>query len=80
MFLQTSKDTLPGVFYAHTTQHTAKVADRDLSRIQTFVQNFYALPLTAILDTTNKMSIRDIKEASVMAVKLIGNDLECKDI
>ena len=57
--------------FMHTlAAQTAKVVDRELSRIQTFVLDLFA-PLTAILDNTNNMSIKEIKEASITAVKLI---------
>ena len=51
---------------------TAKAADREWSRIQTFVLDSLA-PLTTILDNTDNMSIEEIREASFTAVELIGN-------
>ena len=59
--------------FMHTlAPQTAKVVDRELSRIQTFVLDSLA-PLTAILDNKDNMSIEDVKEASITAVELIGN-------
>ena len=59
--------------FIHTlAPQTAKAADRELSRIQTFVLDPLA-PLTALLDNTDNMSIEEIKEASITAVELIGN-------
>ena len=59
--------------FMHTLAlQTAKVADRKLFRIQTFVLDPLA-PLTTILDNTENMSIEEIKEASTTAVELIGN-------
>ena len=59
--------------FMHTlAQQTAKVTDREQSRIQTFVLDPLA-PLTAILDNTDNMPIKEIKEGSITAVELIGN-------
>ena len=59
--------------FMHTlAPQTAKVADREWSRIQTFVLDSLA-PLTAILGNTDNMLIEEIKEASFTAVELIGN-------
>ena len=59
--------------FMHTlAPQTAKVVDRELSRIQTFVLDSLA-PLTALLDNNAEMSIEEVKEASIATVELIGN-------
>ena len=51
---------------------TAKVVDRELSRIQTFVLDSLT-PLTATLNNHTEMSVEQVKEVSVAAVELIKN-------
>ena len=50
----------------------ARAADRELTRIQTFVLDSLA-PVTAILENAGKMTTREITEASSSAAALIGN-------
>jgi hypothetical protein len=50
---------------------TAKTADRELARVQSFVLDALA-PLTTILEI-KELSMLDIKEATLSATTLIGN-------
>ena len=51
---------------------TAKIADRELAPIQSFVLDSLP-PVSALLENAERMTVEDVKEASSAAAELIGN-------